>query len=62
MAQQVKDLVLSPRSPQLLLWFRFDSQPGNVHMLGAKPKNKSQSCLSRVFRPLQAMRSRLPPA
>ena len=43
MVQQVKDLALPLLWLRSLLWHRFGSWPGNVHMLQARPKKKKES-------------------
>ena len=42
MVQQVKDLALPLLWLRSLLWHRFGSWPGNVHMLQARPKKKKK--------------------
>ena len=42
MAQQVKDLALSPLWLWLRLWSRLDSQPGNFSMQQVGPEKKKK--------------------
>ena len=43
MAERVRDPALSLQWPRSLLWYRFDSLPGNVYMPQAWPKRNKTS-------------------
>ena len=55
MAQQVKDLALSLQWLGLLLWHRFNTWPGNFHMLWVQPKKVHKNDASGPRGPICAL-------